>query len=69
MITKEEIKQKIDQLSESELEKIYEYLSDLLDRKKEGIKIETFSFHKAQEATKSYKGSLSDTVIAERRKR
>jgi hypothetical protein len=64
MTTKEWIIQEINKLPESRLQEVYQYLKQLSSESKAS---QSFSFEKAREATKDFKGSLSDAIIEERR--
>lgn len=63
MISRKKIKKEIDALSEDKLKEIQKLLDKLSGRDKKA----QFSFNEARNASKKFKGSLSDTLIAERR--
>ena len=46
---------------------IVTFLEDLEEEETKRVSLSDFSFQRAQEILKDYKGSLSDTVIEERR--
>ena len=63
MISRKKINREIDALSEDKLKEIQKLLDKLSGRDKKA----QFSFNEARNASKNFKGSLSDTLIAERR--
>ncbi len=64
MDTKELVKKAIDNLNDDELKAVYQYIKQFSEQSKSS---KNFSFQKAQEASKHFKGSLSDSLIEERR--
>ena len=64
MNTKELVKKAINNLNDDELKAVYQYIKQFSEQ---GKSSKNFSFEKAQEATKNFKGALSDSLIEERR--
>ena len=56
-----------DYSSENPVKVIVTFLEDIPNNSENGILLEDFSFAKSQKNLKNFKGSLSDTVVEERR--
>lgn len=68
MSSQDKIKKELEKLPDEYLKELHEFVRNLL--KKRSKKLDrSFSFKKAREATKRFKGSLSDTLIKERREK
>jgi hypothetical protein len=61
------IKLDTEYISNKPIKVIVTFLEDLQTESEKGMLLSDFSFSKSQEISKNFKGSFSDTVIAERR--